>query len=181
MQRVTQQKAPSTVPAGEGACLAPESRTLSGSPALWPLQNWPERALSGFMRLEDRGQGGDARLVQSLQGTARLPPLLGPVSASLPPTNRHVLGQTVVIRRGSIMIVKLPFSIHSTGIFLGVYFWRRAILGAGRARGEGEEESVQCGSLGASDGWRGMGCISVWSLEDETARPSSVGGSLIIQ
>lgn len=86
----------------------------------------------------DRGQGGDARLVQRLQGSARLPPLLGRVSASLPRSNKHVLGQAVVIRRGSITIVKLPFSIRSAGIFLGVYFWQRAVSGAGRARGEGK-------------------------------------------
>ena len=43
--------------------------------------------------------------------------------------------------------MKLPFSIHSTGIFLGVYFLHRAILGAGRACGEEEEELVQRGSL----------------------------------
>ena len=79
------------------------------------------------------------------------------------------------------MIVKLPFSIHSTGNFLSVYFWHRAILGAGRACGEEEEELVQCSSLRGRDGWRGMGGISVWSLEDETAQPCSVGGSLIFQ
>ena len=79
------------------------------------------------------------------------------------------------------MIVKLPFSIHSTGIFLGVYFLHRAILGAGRACGEEEEELVQRGSLRGRDGWRGRGSISVWSLKDETAQPCSVGGSLIFQ
>ena len=77
--------------------------------------------------------------------------------------------------------MKLPFSIHSTGIFLGVYFLHRAILGAGRACGEEEEELVQRGSLRGRDGWRGMGSISVWSLKDETAQPCSVGGSLIFQ
>ena len=129
---------------------------------------------------EDRGHGGDARLVQRLQGSARLPPVLGRVSASLPQSNKHVLGQAVVIRRGSIKILKLPFSTHSTGIFLGVYFWQRAVSGAGRARGEGKRNRPRR-QLGSSDGWRGVGCMSVWSLEDETARPSSVGGSLISQ
>lgn len=31
-----------------------------------------------------------------------------------------------------------------------------------------ERELVQRGSLRGGDGWRGMGGISVWSVEDET-------------
>ena len=78
------------------------------------------------------------------------------------------------------MIVKLPFSIHSTSIFLSAYFWHRAIFGVGESMWGKERELVQRGSLRGGDGWWGMGSISVWSVEDET-QLCSVGGSLIFQ
>lgn len=76
------------------------------------------------------------------------------------------------------MIVKLPCSIHSAGVFLTVYFWCKAILGAresmwGRGKGIGPMCQVRGWGAGAGDGQ-----VSVWSVGDEK-KLCSVGGSLI--
>lgn len=64
-------------------------------------------------------------------------------------------------------MVKLPFSIHSTGIFLGVYFWQSAILGAGRARGEGKRNRSNVAAWEpamAGGGWAAL-VFGLWKMK----------------